>query len=49
MGTYKTYVAAKKKFKCNVTKWEEWVFSMWCGMKISLKKHLRKPGSAFMQ
>ena len=22
---------------------------LWCGMKISLRKHLRKPGSAFRQ
>jgi hypothetical protein len=34
-------VAAKKKFKCIATNWEEWVFSMWCGMNISLKKEIK--------
>jgi hypothetical protein len=38
----KTYVSANKKFKCNVTKWEEWVFRMCRGMKISLRKYLHK-------
>jgi hypothetical protein len=27
-------VTTKRNFKCNGTKWKEWVFNMWCGMKI---------------
>ncbi len=45
----KKHVSSNKKCKCNATKWEEWVFIMCRGMKISLRKHLRKPGSVFRQ